>query len=74
MRCTGSHVNQDATTLANKYEGSAFVLIVPEAGGFQVSHVGTPGEALKLPALLRHIADTMEAKGPMQRLVTGKPT
>lgn len=52
-------INAIAQALAQQHEASFLVVCVPPTG-LQVAFSGTPGEALKMPPLLRHIADEME--------------
>lgn len=55
-------VEQDALALSQKYEGSAFVVVQPEAGGLHVAFIGSFAEEAKMPELLRFLADEMEKK------------
>jgi len=64
-------IQREATVLAQKYEAAIFIVCVPERGGLQVTLQSSPAEALKMPALLRHIADQMEKQ---HRLAGPVPT
>jgi hypothetical protein len=45
---------------ARHWEAAVFMVVVPEGGGLQVAFAGNPSEAVKMPALLRHLASEME--------------